>query len=80
MEKRIQLAEEKSHNNTKRDSEAEELRRELEEARLAERMVKMQLEETRGPLSPPLPPSTAANTTNNFIARVCIGRKPLKRG
>lgn len=79
MERRIQLAEERSHNNSKRDSEAEELRRELEEARLAERMVKMQLEETRGPLSPPLPPSTAANTTNNFIARVCTLRLWLHR-
>ena len=61
MERRIQLAEERSFN--KRDSEADELRRELEEARMAERMVKMQLEESRGPLSPPIPPSTA---TNNF--------------
>ena len=68
MERRIQLAEERSH--SKRDSEADELRRELEEARLAERMVKMQLEETRGPLSPPVPPSTATNSTNNFIVHV----------
>lgn len=65
MERRIQLAEEKS--SSKRDSEADELRRELEEARMAERMVKMQLEETRGPLSPPLPPSTAAtNSTHTY--------------
>lgn len=65
MERRIQLAEERS--SSKRDSEADELRRELEEARIAERMVKMQLEETRGPLSPPMPPTTAdANGTSNF--------------
>lgn len=57
MERRIQLAEEMS--SSKRDLEADELRRELEEARMAERMAKIQLEETRVPLSPPLPPSTA---------------------
>ncbi len=57
MERRIQLAEENS--STKRDLEADELRRELEEARMAERMAKIQLEETRGPLSPSLAPSTA---------------------
>lgn len=64
MERRIQLAEERS--SSKRDLEADELRRELEEARIAERMAKMQLEETRDPMSPPLPPSTAANSTSNF--------------
>lgn len=58
MERRIQLAEERS--SSKRDLEADELRRELEEARMAERMAKIQLEETRGPLSPSLPPSTAS--------------------
>ena len=66
MERRIQLAEDRS--SSKRDSEADELRRELEEARIAERMAKIQLEETRAPLSPSLPPSTAS--TSNFIVPV----------
>lgn len=63
MERRVQLAEERTL--SKRDVEADELRRELEEARIAEHMAKMQLEETRSPLSPPLPPSTASATTNS---------------
>lgn len=62
MERRIQEAEERVINSsTKRETEADELRRELEEARMAERMAKIQLEEARGPLSPPLSPSTSAN-------------------
>lgn len=65
MERKIQLAEERT--STKRDLEADELRRELEEARIAEHMAKMQLEETRSPLSPPLLSSTAV-TNNNFSA------------
>ena len=64
MERRIQLAEERSSN--KRDLEADELRRELEEARMAEHMAKMQLEENRGPLSPSLPLSTTTTNTNSF--------------
>lgn len=68
MERRIQLAEDRS--SSKRDSEADELRRELEEARIAERMAKIQLEETRAPLSPSLPPSTAS--TSNFTVPVSV--------
>ena len=65
MERRIQLAEERS--SSKRDLEADELRRELEEARMAERMAKIQLEETRSPLSPPLPPSTASTFSGAVV-------------
>lgn len=68
MERRIQLAEDRS--SSKRDSEADELRRELEEARIAERMAKIQLEETRAPLSPSLLPSTAS--TSNFTVPVSV--------
>ena len=54
MERRIQLS-------SRRDTEADELRRELEEARKAERMAKMQLQEAKGPMSP----SNMANSTNS---------------
>ena len=76
MERRIQLAE--GRTSSKRDLEADELRRELEEARIAEHMAKMQLEETRQPLTPPLPPSTATATTNNLpgmgniVRNICV--------
>ena len=74
MERRIQLAEEMS--STKRDLEADELRRELEEARMAERMAKIQLEETRGPLSPPLPPlatTTGIAVRNSSVSTGVFG-------
>lgn len=70
MERRIQLAEEMS--SSKRDLEADELRRELEEARMAERMAKIQLEETRSPLTPPpLLPSTASPDTGVTVRLAC---------
>ncbi len=68
MERRIQLAEEKVVNSSsKRNSETDELRRELEEARVAERTAKLQLQEAKGPLSPPPFISTTANTSNLSI-------------
>jgi len=74
MERKIQLVEERFSN--KHDSEADELRRELEEARIAERMAKMQLEETRGPVSPQIASSSGmtvcmASVTAQFTASSC---------
>ena len=61
MERRIQHAEERMSSSGRRDSEADELRRELEEARMAERMAKMQLQEARRPQSPVMNSSAATN-------------------
>lgn len=69
MERRIQLAEEKMSSSGRRDSETEELRRELEEARMAERMAKMQLQEARQPQSPPLNSSVATNASSSAMVR-----------
>ena len=56
MERKVQIAETVMHSSQKQQREADELRRELEEARLAERVAKIQLKEVTGtmPQSPPI--------------------------
>ncbi len=66
MERRILQAEEKVSSGRK-DSEAEELRRELEEARMAERMAKMQLQEARHPHSPVIHSSAVTNVSSAMV-------------
>jgi len=66
MERRIQQAEEKTSTG-RRDSEAEDLRRELEEAKMAERMAKMQLQEARRPQSPALNSTAASNVSAAMV-------------
>lgn len=68
MERKFQLVEERAvnviHSSQKKEMEAEELRRELEEARIAERAAKMQLIEATASVSgPQSPPTTVAMTT-----------------
>ena len=67
MEKKFQLVEERAvnviHSSQKKEIEAEELRRELEEARIAERTAKMQLIEATSVGGPQSPPTTVTMTT-----------------
>ena len=70
MERRIQQAENKMSTSGRQQSEAEELRRELEEARMAEHIAKIQLQEARVPPSPSL--STPASNTSFHSAGIMM--------
>ena len=70
MERKVQLAEQAAtvkHSSQQNDFEKEELRKKLEEARLAEKVAKIQLfEATSGDVGevPKLPPTTVAMTVS----------------
>ena len=68
MERKVQMAETVIFSSKKQQLETDELRRELEEARLAERVAKIQLKEVTSTSSlPPQSPPT------NFVSMTTAG-------
>lgn len=62
MERKVQMAETVIFSSQKQQHEADELRRKLEEARLAERVAKIQLKEVTSSV-PQSPPSNSVSMT-----------------
>ena len=74
MERKVQMAENAIFSSQKRQLEADELRRELEEARLAERVAKIQLEGVISgvPQSPPSTNSVSMTTAGATAASATV--------
>ena len=67
MERKVQMAETVIHSSQKQQLEADELRRELEEARLAERVAKIQLREVTS-TAPQSPPNNSVEAASNSVS------------
>ena len=68
MERKVQMAETVIYSSKKQQLEADELRRELEEARLAERVAKIQLKEVTSSVPQSPPTNSVSMTTAGAIA------------
>ena len=68
MERKVQMAETVIHSSQKQQLEADELRKELEEARLAERVAKIQLREVTSTVPQSPPNNSVAAATNASVS------------